>query len=463
VSRAILVAPLGFLVGLEIYHCIRKRGWRFTLGFFLSAILFGIIRGNVVGLISLSYGIGRPYTFAGGAFRLGYTSLVEPFGWAFALYGSWFLAEAILSKLRVWRGEVLPVAFVTTLLMGAFSYAVEAAATPMGWWHWEIIEIRDLFFYAVPVVGIMDWASVGLDFFLPFLLVQVPAVKRSRWRFALGLIFTVHMLTHLVYVEVGVFGALYGLYHYLSVWALGAAALFLGKTLKTPGRRTQIWGGDPRWLDVLPFISVAGMLGIITYGLVGISGDLVLLFSVLPLAVALVMALPGVPLWPFAVILAAATLFDLKVAPALLVAASPLVYRLFNPHRRMKFALAPAAILVAAGFVAYFPWAHWRYTKMDILLPLTKSISQESLAAQGTTRLERRMKAVRMASKFAGGKLTLIRLCQESWEVRNREVFDFTIAELRSFGFGEIPAERLWSAKDKRTFNELLFQSLGLE
>lgn len=451
----ILIIPLGILLALEIYHLARRKGWDFPLFFFGGALLFGIIRGNVVGLISLVYGMPRPYGFSQPGLRLGFTSLVEPFGWAFALYGSWFLAEGILRKVKAWRGEVLPVAFLATLIMGAFSYAVEATATPMGWWHWRIMDVGDLFFYAVPVVGIMDWASVGPDFLLPFLLLQLPQVKKSRWRFALPLIFVVHMVTHLIFLKVNGFGALYEVYHYMSIWVLGAAALFFGGKLKIQGTRTQLCGAPRDRLDVLPFISVAGMLAIALYATAGVSGDGVLLFSLAPLAAALLLAAPGVPLLPVAALLAAGTLLDLKAAPTLLVAACPVVYRFFNPHRRAKLLIALAVALAAAGCAAYFPWSHWRFTTMERLQAMRHRAEPEVVAAEGGE-LQRRLKSYRLTCKFAGGEGALRYLFDAAWKARDREAFDYAVSEFSTFGYAKVDPDRLWDAESKSAFRNML-------
>lgn len=454
-SRVILIVPLGILLALEIYHLARRKGWDFPLFFFGGALLFGIIRGNIVGLISHAWGMPRPYSFSQPGLRLGFTSLVEPFGWAFALYGSWFLAEGILRKVKAWRGEVLPVAFVATLIMGGFSYAVEASATPMGWWHWLIMDVGDLFFYAVPVVGIMDWASVGLDFLLPFLLMQLPQVKQSRWRFALPLIFVVHMATHCIFLKVGSFGALFEVYHYLSIWALGAAALFFGAKIRLQDVRTHLWSATPDRLDALPFISVAGMLAIGLYATGVVSGDGALLFSLAPLAAALLLAAPGVPLVPVAALLAVGTFLDLRTAPVLLVAACPVVYRFFNPHRRSKLLVAPAVALALAGCAAYFPWWHWRVTTMEKLLALKLPATPEVVAAEGGE-LQRRLRSYRITSKFAGGEGAIRRLLDASWDERDREIFDYAVSEFPTFGYAKVDSDRLWNAESKNAFRNML-------
>lgn len=457
-TRAILIVPLAILLALEVYHCSRRKGWEFALLFFAAALLFGVIRGNVVGLIQYAHGQGQPYHFSRPALRIGFTTVVEPFGWAFALYGSWFLAEGILKKVKAWQGELLPVAFVATLLMGGFSWSVEAAATPMGWWHWMIGDIEDLFFYAVPVVGIMDWASVAMDFLLPFLLFQVGMVRASRWRFALPMIFVVHMLTHLFFLPVGPFGYTFEVYHYMAVLALGSAALFVGRQLRPAGVRTQLWGRDASAVDALPFISVGGMLAIVIYATAGVSGDQTLLFSVLPLAAALLLAAPRVPQAAVAALLAAGVFVDLRVAPALLVAISPLVYGLVTAEPRSRSRTAIATLLVVLSFGAYFPWAYWRHERTETLRDF---LAREPEAAVDVEpgRLQQRLELYDLICKFAGGDYALRLVFDAAWQERNREALEYAVEEFATFGYEKVSAEQLLNADSRGAMRDILRQA----
>ena len=52
-------------------------------------------------------------------------------------------------------------------------------------------------FLDVPLIGLVDWAFVAIDFLLPFLVLTAPATRGSRWRYvALGA-FPLHFVSHL--------------------------------------------------------------------------------------------------------------------------------------------------------------------------------------------------------------------------------------------------------------------------
>ena len=77
-ERLMLVAPLAALLALEVYHCARRNSWRFSALFFGAAVVFGIIRGNIIGFITWYHGDSMPYAVRGAAVKLGFTSLSSP-------------------------------------------------------------------------------------------------------------------------------------------------------------------------------------------------------------------------------------------------------------------------------------------------------------------------------------------------------------------------------------------------
>jgi len=476
--RLWLAGPLAVFLALEVYHCARRNGWKFSLKFFAAAVLFGLIRPQVVGLICWSDGSGMPYAPQGWGLSLGFASAFEPFGWAFALYGSWFLSERILRKVPSWRDRILPLAFMATLVMGAFSYAVEVGASTIGWWHWRIVEVSGLFIYGVPLVGIMDWASVVPDFLLPFLLLQVQSVRRSRWKYLLAGIFVAHMLTHYDGRGFGRFGRTWEIWHYYSVWALGAAALFVNVRsgiLESSGKRLRLSGRDR--LDVMPFAAVLCMLGVVACGVIRNSGDMRFLLSILPLAVAVAMALPGVPLWApgacigagFLVVAmlpgvpawvgpretAPAGVMATHLVPAFLPAAAAVFYRWVTAQGRGRFARAAAVAAVVLGLSLYVPWMGWREARtrffQDNYVKLPGGVEDNREKIEFCR--EGYLLHCKIPTHTRFLERRLLRMLALSWEARDERSFRFAARELRSFMPEAEGIEKLWEIASEAEFS----------
>ena len=457
-SKLLFLLPLGVFLVLLAWHCARRNGWGFWWLFFVCAFFFGVVRGNAVGLISdVIFGQPKPYGFDAPLLKFGYTSLAEPFGWIFAMYGSWFLAEAMLKKAKGWSGQVFPVAFLATLMMGAFSYAVEVAATLMGWWHWRLFAVADKFFYAVPAIGILDWASVAVDFLLPFLLFLCPAVRRSRWRYALPVIFIAHMATHTVPVSVGPLGALFDVWHWASILAIVVGVVVAGCRLvpeTLAGRRIGLCrreGSDK--FDIIPFAAVATLVAIVSYAVIAKSGDMKLLFSVLPLVVGMLLAAPRVPVWPVVVALALGIFIWLRSFGGYLL--TPFALAMFlvcymkheTPGRR-TFSWGAILLALVLGGMGYYIWmpSEHRSESMD---QWRTRVSTQPLTDWAYEVADAR-RVYPDVAKLAGGDVVLFAVLVASRKAGDRTSFDWALGEYETLGYAKTDADALWQSSGRR-------------
>ncbi len=461
--RILLVGPLAVLLALEVWHSARRNGWRFTGAFFGGAFVFGVIRANIVGLVNWLQNSSPPYAIVGHTVRLGFSTILEPVGWAFALYGSWFLAEGMLRKASRREPDVFGVSFLACFVMAGFAYAVEAAATPMNWWHWATFNVGSPYVYATPVIGIFDWATVSTDFLFPFLAVMASRWGRSRWSMALfGLVVAHHLGTHLFAIRLDGYLQLFDVWHWLSVWALGAAALLWPLPITAPAGRTRpamLWRveGEARdAADALPFVSVAGMLAVVLYAVLGISGDLRLLWSVVPLAAAWLLALPGVPIVAVLAALVGGVVRSLYAVPALLEALLLSLYAVLCAMRGGRVTRAAAVALAVAGLALYLPWAHARSNRLGRLMGAIQSAHAAMDRNDYAGAIADLDAAYGLASEFAGGEDLLATTLYCAWAARDRQAFDGAARRFEGFGPQYRRAGELWDAKSEEEFDALM-------
>jgi hypothetical protein len=462
--RALLIVPLAALVALEIYHCARRNGRRFTATFFAGAFVFGVIRANIVGLVNWFGDAGPPYAIVGPTIRLGFSTLVEPAGWAFALYGSWFLAEGMIRHGARRQPDVFSVSFLACFVMAGFAYAVEAAATPTEWWHWVIAIAGSPYVYAVPMVGIFDWATVSVDYLFPFLLSQCSPARGRRWTLALfGLVIVHHLGAHLYAVRLGPYLQLFDAWHWVTIWALGAAALVKPLPITAPCGRERpaaLWAlaGERRGLDVLPFVSVGGMLAVVLYAVLGESGDLRLLWSVTPLAAAMAAAAPGAPAWAVLAAFAVALWRSWYAAPAVLQTALVVIHGGLARMRPAGARRAAAVALAAAGLAAYLPWASAMTARTNRFVENVQAGARAEGRGDYGSAIGHYREAYANVSEFAGGERVLTAMLRTAWLERDRETFDWAARELRGFGPRFAGASELWNVSDAGEIDERLLR-----
>ena len=192
----LLFVPSAVAIAVLMWHAWSHRGRRIALSFFISAFLFGVVRGNVIHWITVeSQGGVMPYVFTQPVVQIFSASLQAVIGWIFALYVSWWLAERVLARIPALKGDLMATVGMTCVGMAAVGYGVEGGAAAAGWWVWSI-PTHNRFFVGVPTVGIAEWFAVGFEFFIPyFLAFCTPYRRRVLGARAVGRISFSHVLT----------------------------------------------------------------------------------------------------------------------------------------------------------------------------------------------------------------------------------------------------------------------------
>ncbi len=171
---ALLFISSSVALALLVVHSWRTRGRFVTLAFFISAVLFGMLRGNVVWLTGwVIYGPEArvPYVISEGLIpSLGHESAQAAVGWAFALYLAWTVSELVLRRLPLFAGRVFMIAGLASLFMAAICYCMETTAVSTGWWHWTLPATSALFGHT-NVASMEGWFSLVPCFFTPFLVI----------------------------------------------------------------------------------------------------------------------------------------------------------------------------------------------------------------------------------------------------------------------------------------------------
>ena len=189
----LLFVPSAVAIALLMWHAWSHRGRRIALSFFISAFLFGVVRGNVIHWITVeSQGGVMPYVFTQPVVQIFSASLQAVIGWIFALYVSWWLAERVLARIPALKGDLMATVGMTCVGMAAVGYGVEGGAAAAGWWLWSI-PTHNRFFAGVPTVGIAEWFAVGFEFFIPYFLAFCTPYRRRVWAHALWGVFLFHL------------------------------------------------------------------------------------------------------------------------------------------------------------------------------------------------------------------------------------------------------------------------------
>lgn len=376
----ILALASALALAALVAHSFRCLPRSRAAAFWGAAALYAIARG--IGVRFVTEGLLRaraPYVMHERALRLAGVPAQEIVGWALVAYLGWWLGWQFSRSLdraaaspgvsrakspsrlrratmagpraRDASARLFPQVLWASLFLGAIGWTVETAAGAAGWWQWTLPGSPLLL--GVPVIGLIDWAFVGIDFLLPFLVITSPARLRTPARaLALGA-FPLHFLAHasvghssgpwrtlaLFLAHAGLFG--------LVLWlGLGSRARDVsfdaaGEEARTSAARA--W----RWLPVFSLALVLGVPACLeTFAL----GRPALLVSVVPST--LVAAASFVPAAALAG-LTAAGLFWLSIP--LTLAAIPAgvaaLFRWATPERRARRAVAVLALAALAGVI----------------------------------------------------------------------------------------------------------------
>ena len=117
-------------------------------------------------------------------------------------------------------------------------------------------------------------------------------------------------------------------------------------------------------------------------------------------------------------------------------------------------------VLVVAGLISYFPWVHWRMSRTGEAKRLADEAKRKTAVGEAGG-LADGIAAYKMSCKFAGGEGILLIALDTAWVERDRERFDYLIAEMPSFGFGEMGAERIWAAGSREEFRGLVEEGMS--
>lgn len=287
----LLFVPSAVAIAVLVWHAWSHRGRRIALSFFISAFLFGVLRGNVIHWITVeSQGGVMPYVFTQPVVQIFSASLQAVIGWIFALYVSWWLAERVLDRIPALKGDLMATVGMACVGMAAVGYGVEGGAAAAGWWLWSI-PTYNRFFAGVPTVGIAEWFAVGFEFFIPYFLAFCTPYRRRVWAHALWGVFLFHMFLHLFFEPISraVPTQPFVLWHWISILTLGVLALTGAgsTTVETAESRHRSRHG-------LMWMCIGLFTAVMVIAQVGIGGRPDLLVSLIPLALLCLMALPKI-------------------------------------------------------------------------------------------------------------------------------------------------------------------------
>jgi Flp pilus assembly protein TadD len=236
-------------LALLVVHSWRTRGRDLTLAFFISALAFGILRGNAIWLLcKLLGGTDQgllPYLPQGGFLPdIGHSSIQVAAGWVFSMYLAWTVSELILHRLPRFSGRLFMVAGISSFFLLAICLCMETTAVSVGWWYWSL-PTRSGLFGNVNTWAMEGWFSVIPDFLLPFLVIACSAPKHPRRRWLWCLVFPLHILGHLSGKWFPHPHVIYNLLELLvvSLAMFGSLSMVRGEIKEPPPSRTR--GAQP--------------------------------------------------------------------------------------------------------------------------------------------------------------------------------------------------------------------------
>ena len=198
------------------------------------------------------------------------------------------------------------------------------------------------------------------------------------------------------------------------------------------------------------------MLAIVVYAAVIASGDLRLLYSVLPLAAGMLLAAPKVPLIPVVAALGLASLARADAVPAFLPGALALLYAPLAPPRRSKALVAAAVTASVVGLAAYYPWSYYRTVRLEKLENELRTMVATWDRHDYRGALEHACAAQPLICKFAGGQEIALSRLRTSWLARDKEAWDAAAKELSTFGPQYKGVQGLWDAGTEKELGDRL-------
>ncbi|HUW55144.1 MAG TPA: tetratricopeptide repeat protein [Planctomycetota bacterium] len=343
---------------LLIVHSWRTRGRAVTLAFFISAMVYGLIRENAIWLLMqhLTEGAGsvKPYLPQGGLLpEIGHAHLQVSIGWVFSMYLAWTISELILKRIPRFAGRVFMMAALSGLFMLTLCYCMETTAVSVGWWYW-MLPTRSALFGNVNTLGMEGWFSVVPDFLLPFLVIFCADTRRKGLKWLWGLAFPLHIGGHMLYRWIP--EALF-VYHVLEL--LVVVPMMFSRLRMSRGEIRPSATRVGRLAAALPAVALIGFFGVVTFANVVSGEGPAILMTEVPLLMLCLLAWSRLPVWGTLVLSAAAAGGWVWIGARALWALVPTAaFAFLRLHERLRerlwMKLVPAAVVVLLSGVSVF-------------------------------------------------------------------------------------------------------------
>lgn len=181
-----------FVIFLITKDSLKTFGRNKTIAFFISGIIYSILRANFIAFIMhLRHNVEPilPYEIHFPIIKIFGTTPVEISGWLIVSYLSYRISSYLLKDYTIFHKIIL-----SGLFIACCSFAIETTAIEANWWRWRVI-LGNSIFGRVPTMGIIDWTFVAFEFLLPFILFinKTP----NFLKFLSLIIFPAHIFLHL--------------------------------------------------------------------------------------------------------------------------------------------------------------------------------------------------------------------------------------------------------------------------
>lgn len=192
IPPAVLAAFSIAVLLLVLDHRRANLGGRATLAFVAASALYGLVRSMSIRALAEAHLGGMPYRLESPLATVAGVPLQELVGWTAAVGLSGYFADRLLRRLGQ-PTDPYRTALLGGLAMAAICLAVETAAVTGGWWSWSLAHSRSgpIRF---PLIALVDWGFVAIDFLLPFELWRRRASLAQR--LAGLLLFPIHLAGH---------------------------------------------------------------------------------------------------------------------------------------------------------------------------------------------------------------------------------------------------------------------------
>jgi hypothetical protein len=160
------------LTGVLVWHSIRVRGKPFTLLFFVTGAVLGVVRENVVAHLTDLYSY-NPDVFV---LWVGAAPAILLVFWSFSIYVSMTLAERLVHGDFVAGTRPVWIILVSTLFMGAYAASNEAMASVFPMVIWKLTPDVAIWGGA-PLMVVFGYAGLGV-----IMLAGVYIIFRRKWK-----------------------------------------------------------------------------------------------------------------------------------------------------------------------------------------------------------------------------------------------------------------------------------------